>query len=440
MRQKNFAYRDLPRKEVRQLPLLAKVQAAYPFARLDDAYVICAQHLLETSAILFNNLFYLGLSPHRFSVIGKCYSTDPTVHFELKCVKGLDVCPSSQKFSPTRSFDNQYEENVRSFFELRLNRILTSGCKKLIVIDDGGTLIETINDYVKLKILPAVIKIIGIEQTSAGFAKLQTVDLSFPVINVARSEVKLGLEATLIADAILASLQLALEEINLTPKRALVLGKGALGSKVEEKLNLYYNVDSYDPLTDRGSIHNFKEIEFNRYDLIVGCSGKEAIDPANFHLLKKKTVLASGSSSDREFCGAMLRAQLGRSPHCHEHLNINGVHLLNCGFPVNFSGYYKLVDDERYQLTRSLLLAGILQACTQETLPSHFIELAPSIQQMIRQEFFTLYPSFLEEKTIPAQRSIFGKCSGNLDFLPKTLKASTVAKREIVPSLVEIPL
>jgi hypothetical protein len=75
------------RKTKNQLPLLDTVRSIYPSLALDDAYTICAQHLLKTSIILFQNLFDMGLNPQHFSVIGKCYSTDPSVYFNLKILK-----------------------------------------------------------------------------------------------------------------------------------------------------------------------------------------------------------------------------------------------------------------------------------------------------------------------------------------------------------------
>lgn len=378
----------------RQLPLLEAVRSAYPFSVLDDVYIICAQHLLRTSAILFHNLFQMGLDPNHFSVIGKCYSTDPAVYSDLKNILGLDISSSSKQFSSAQSFDSQYKEDVKKFLDQRLEKILASGCRRVIVMDDGGELIQAIHSLIKNDILPAHIEVVGVEQTSSGFRKLQTFNLIFPVINVARSSVKLQLESSLIADGIINNLWVAFEEINIRPNKALLLGRGAIGAKVEEKLSLYCSVDSFDPAIDGCSIQYFDDIDFERYNLIIGCSGKEVINISNNYLFTKKTILASGSSSDREFCGVTFRAQLNREPQCHEHICANGIYLLNCGFPVNFSNHYHLVDDDRYQLTRALLLAGILQAQSCTTLSGCFIDLNSSVQRVIHKQFFSLYPNF----------------------------------------------
>jgi hypothetical protein len=386
--------RSLRRKQhFKQLPLLQEVINAYQFVDLEDAYLICAQHLLKTSAILFYNLFQLGLKPHNFSVIGKCYSTDPSVYFELKNMQQLDVCPTSLSFIADEPFDQEYTKNIRKFLKNRLKKILGSGCKKLIVVDDGGELIQAVNEEMSDEIASEKIQIVGVEQTSSGFVKLEKINISFPVINIARSRLKLNLESVLIGDAIFKSINLAMEAIKLKPKKILILGNGAIGSRVKEKLELHYEVDSFDPNIDRSSISKFDQIDFTEYNLIIGCSGKEVIGSLEVNRLRDKTALVSGSSSDREFCAVNFRREFNKIVDCHEHLNIHGIYLINCGFPVNFSKDYHLVDDDRYQLTRALLLAGILQGYFQRDFTSKFIELDENIQNLINDKFFDIYPT-----------------------------------------------
>lgn len=376
-----------------KLPLLEMVQSAYSGVSLSDTYVICAQHLLKTSVSLFSSLFEMGLLREHFSVIGKCYSTDPSVYFDLKSTWGLDVCSSSEQFVPEQSFDHQYTYNIREFVNCRIEQIVISNCKKLIVVDDGGELIEAVNNLVKQEILPSSIQIIGVEQTSSGLKKLQKNDLLFPVINVARSDVKLHLESSLIAESLMENLLIALQNLHIKPAQALILGKGAIGRKVEENLLKHCAVDSFDPTHKNCSILDPTNIDFSRYDLIIGCSGTQVMDPSHYKSLKKGTVLASASSSDREFCGMLFRQDIRSLLTCHDHLIMNGIHLLNCGFPVNFSNYYTLVDNDRYQLTRSLLLTGILQGLSMTGSHKGFVNLSSNMQYRIYNYFLSLYPT-----------------------------------------------
>ncbi len=305
----------------------------------------------------------------------------------------MDVCPSSSKFFFDQSFDVQYKQSIREFWKSRIEKILNSGCRRLVVIDDGGELIHVVNE--ELDAFRAKnIQISGIEQTSSGFSKLENMNISIPVINVARSKVKLQLESYLIADSIIMNSNLALEEIGLKINKVLIIGNGAIGSKVKEKLNPFYEVDTYDPLLKRSSIPQFEKIDYKQYNLIIGCSGKEVLNSLNSQLLRRETALISGSSSDREFCAVEFRRQMNFIPSCHDNININGIYLINCGFPVNFSEQYHLVDDEQYQLTRALLFAGVLQSLSQEDSVRGFMDLDTDIQNQISQGFLQLYPTY----------------------------------------------
>jgi hypothetical protein len=168
--------------------------------------------------------------------------------FQFKNFKKLDICPSSQQFHPDKSYDSQYTKNIQNFVKQRVNKILASQCRRLIIVDDGGELIEVIQHLVKNGVLPSTMEIIGVEQTSSGFRKLQGSDLIFPVVNVARSDAKLYLESSIIADSIIKNLWKDFSTINFKPTRALILGRGAIGAKIEKQLSSYCSVDSFDPI------------------------------------------------------------------------------------------------------------------------------------------------------------------------------------------------
>jgi hypothetical protein len=147
--------------------------------------------------------------------------------------------------------------------------------------------------------------------------------------------------------------------------------------------------------------------------LILGCSGKEIMHFSDFEHLKTQIVLASASSSDREFCGVTFRNQSNQIARCHDHIHINHLHLLNCGFPVNFSGHYELVDDDRYQLTRALLLGGILQAYSHANLSEQFVDLNPFVQHSISEQFIAIYPNVDQDDL---ERMFFHKNSSLATF------------------------
>lgn len=43
-------------------------------------------------------------------------------------------------------------------------------------------------------------------------------------------------------------------------------------------------------------------------------------------------------------------------------LTVEGITVLNCGFPVNFDEDYDAIDTDDFQLTRALILTSIYQA------------------------------------------------------------------------------
>ena len=110
------------------------------------------------------------------------------------------------------------------------------------------------------------------------------------------------------------------------------------------------------------------------------------------HLLRKNVILASISSSDREFDAVVLRRQFkDKITDCHQHLFVNGIYLMNCGFPVIFDSCYDTIDTIEFQLTRSLLLAGIFQAYSLGEATGKLIPLDYEDQREIIQKYHEIF-------------------------------------------------
>jgi hypothetical protein len=108
--------------------------------------------------------------------------------------------------------------------------------------------------------------------------------------------------------------------------------------------------------------------------------------------LKKNVILVSASSSDREFSAVHLRSNLPSNTNCHENFLINDIILINCGFPINFAAEYREIDIDKLQLTRSLLLAAILQAYNHSnSKQKDFIDLDMENQRDIVRRFLSIY-------------------------------------------------
>lgn len=372
---------------LRKLPLLDFTTTLYPDIDLQDVYIICAQHLVSTTYSLFHTLLKLGLKPSNLSAIGKCYSTDPQAYEEMKKI-GIDVCSSSMEFDSHRPFDDQYRENIKIFIKQRLKKLTGKGFKKIIILDDGGELISAANSILEL-----TENVIGVEQTSSGFRKLKNKKLKFPIINVARSPAKLNYESPIIAKLVVDTLVRRIEKFQLKPREVLIIGNGPIGSQIHEVLKNDYQVSIFDEDSSKSSLSPEEfEKSLRKFDLIIGCTGKTVLGPNQYKLLKKNVILVSASSSDREFDAINLRNKLPLVTNCHENLLSSGIYLVNCGFPINFAAEYREIDTDELQLTRSLLLASILQAYSHFGLSKRrFIPLDVENQREILQRYFTIF-------------------------------------------------
>ena len=102
-------------------------------------------------------------------------------------------------------------------------------------------------------------------------------------------------------------------------------------------------------------------------------------------------VLASASSSDREFQAVSLRKLLPKFNNCHTNVVVRNIILLNCGFPINFDGGRISVEMEKIQLTRGLILGAIYLSIV-SNYKKGIIELDNKFQDVII-KLFKLYSS-----------------------------------------------
>jgi len=125
------------------------------------------------------------------------------------------------------------------------------------------------------------------------------------------------------------------------------------------------------------------------FDLIIGCSGKTSIPAEHHPFLKKGCILVSLSSSDREFDAVHLRRRGSKTHCCFDHVDANGVILLNCGFPIGFDGKEDVDDPEFFQFVRALIIACIAQG-EHKNLKNGLIPLNHEYQIKILRAFYML--------------------------------------------------
>lgn len=366
-----------------QMPLVDSLINSYSDLDFSRVKIIGVQHILETTHAMFQALYLLGLKPENISLLGKCYSTCKEVYEEM-ISDGIDVSSGSFSYRLDQPFDELFVEEVNEFLSSRINDLSQSKYDCIIVLDDGGKCI----DFLRKEMLDSI-PIIAIEQTSSGYEAIRSHFIPFPVINVARSPVKLTLESPMIAEAAAERLYAKLKQKNIHVNEALVIGGGAIGQAIKKRLSQDIEVTIFDQNTSL-SDHKSSKLQdmIKDFSLIIGCTGKTSI-PSEWHAsLSPGTILVSVSSSDREFDAYRLRAGLTKSDSCFEDLIVKDLLLINSGFPVNFDGHRENIDVELIQLTIALITGGILQARRSiSSLPSGIISLDEKIEEQVEAEF-----------------------------------------------------
>lgn len=354
--------------------LLEYVKSLHAPVSLSDVLLIGCQHILETTHTMLQTLYDFGLKPKNIFLIGKCYSSSHSVWQEMY-LEGIQVSPLSFSFESHLAFDDQFCDILVQFLKDVLSKVDLSVFKAVIIIDDGGQLLTLSMKFLKNK------NITGIEQTTSGYEKIKMTSLPFPVINVARSQAKLIYESPLIADIIIEKVLKHLRSF----RKILIMGGGAIGSSIYRGLKNTHEVQIYDKKEGTGL-----ENHLQAADMIIGCTGETSISFNQYKYLKEGCVLASASSSDREFDAVHMRRRCQNIKSCHDPIEGERCILLNCGFPVNFDGGRNSVAPEKIQFTRALLLAAILQAYE---MPKDSLEIFPlnvDIQREIISKYLTI--------------------------------------------------
>lgn len=360
------------------LELLKFTDRIWNFPSLKDVAVIGAQHIMESTLILFRNLKSNGLDPSQTFLIGKCYSTSASAYRDF-INDGFNVSDSSFYFNSHKDYDSSYKENISRFLKESIAKIDYKKIKKLIILDDGGYLINEINS-IDIPNLP----IASIEQTSAGIHYLKNIYLNIPVINVARSKAKLEIETPFIVESSLKRLFQYLPQEEFTDRTVLILGYGVIGASVSEALKPICNIEIFDPRIpeSRSLLESLKKA-----DIVLGCSGTTSLKYSHYKLLKDGTILASLSSSDREFEAHHFRKLFPKTTNCLSSFNNERILLLQSGFPINFWGSRNNISLEKIQITLSLLLASVYQAIQMEETNKGIICIDEESERLIMSEF-----------------------------------------------------
>lgn len=335
---------------------------------LDRVAFVCVQHLLYTTFTLLQSLTRLGAIASNIHIIGKSYSSSPLVVKKL-IDDGYSYYPSTSQ-EHLGCFYQYLKKDIDHMWQVISEDLETKKIEKIIILDDGGNCLTSVPQ----KIMDGY-PIIGVEQTSSGLTNTRMHSLPFPIIEVAGSAAKHFIESPMIADAVVKKLDHILP---ITKKRFScgVAGLGPIGRAVAKKLlSLGHQVMTYDNRSERNKplkgIRRASNLEtiFHETNYIFGCSGKDITENLDISSITKDKVFISCSSQDNEFQSLLKKIQQHSSGDYNVHNNVyfsfnngNTINVFRGGFPVNFDNSGESVEALDIQLTRGLLLGGIIQA------------------------------------------------------------------------------
>lgn len=337
---------------------------------LNNTLFVCVQHLLVTTKNMLDALVSFGVSVKNIHIMGKPYSTCDMVVSDL-ISDGYNYYQNPDQKS-IGNFNNTFYQNIDQMWQNIVKQLKDNlMIKSIIILDDGGSCICRAPSYIIDNY-----DIVGVEQTASGIVKIKNQTPPFPIIDVATSASKKIIESPMIADAVVRKLEILLPDITRKKLTCGIIGLGAIGNAVVNKLiNLGHKVITYDKdniKSEQQGVEVYDDVNKLIYDAeyIFGCSGSDVSVGLNFMEIQRNKCFVSCSSHDVEFLSLI---QYIRNTQENIQIKKNGdiitkinnkaeISILRKGYPVNFDGSGESVESNNIQLTRGLLLGGILQA------------------------------------------------------------------------------
>jgi hypothetical protein len=344
---------------------------------LNQTAVVYVHHSLRTSLNLLDSMFSLGLAPQNTFVLGKHYSENSWVVQEATR-RGVHYQPCSAQVELGR-FEESFMRDINSLWVEVVKQLeKRANIENVLILDHGGYAIN---------LMPASIsqnfKVVGLEKTSGGLINWvrQGRAPSFPLINMANCATKRVLESPFIAEAVVDKLSPVIP-VSREPRTCGVIGYGTIGKAIAEKLFslghrvIIYDTDSVQLKTARLRKNFLATPDLTSLmasaDLLFGCSGQDITRSVEvFRLSPRDKTLVSCSSGDREFLTLLQLIQTNNQSGLVTNplqdviygSEFGGkIEILRGGFPYNFDDSGESVPANEIQLTRALVLAGVLQA------------------------------------------------------------------------------
>lgn len=350
------------------LPVLDNFLARYPHLLdtlpLKNTLIVYIHHALQTSLNVLTGLERLGANPSNIYVLGKSYSENKHVVSMIK-EKGINYQPCSLQVA-FGQYQKNFINDIHQLWRL-VQQGLSATINDILILDHGGHAVTHIPSEIKDNY-----PVLGIEKTTAGtFQYTKTNKPNIPLINVASSAAKRWLESPLIAQAITKKIRPTIDAI---PNDSLcaVIGFGAIGQAVYTLLKEQgKSVITYDKQSAIAGLATLDDT-LQQATYIFGCTGTDFTQDVADAMLTSQTdkVFLSCSSEDKEFLSLLTLITSTFSFNEHDvfadihYRTVNGglLTILKGGFPVNFDGSGESVPADDIQLTRTLVMSGVIQA------------------------------------------------------------------------------
>jgi S-adenosylhomocysteine hydrolase len=302
---------------------------------------------------------------------------------------------------------------------------------RLIIVEDGGYIAPILHtNFEKLVQFCEGI----VEQTTKGIRKDEKIQKKkVPILNVAECDFKKEYEPQFVASTVVHNIRNMLPDKNFTGKYALVIGYGAIGSKISLELAKSLNMKVYvaekdpkallqasnEPLVARV----FPPDDIKNYIgdcmLIIGTTGTQSIGKAEVSLLKHGAILVSASSDRDEINVEELELLAGGKENMEdvlstrdsqkigtlyklERLDSRQILLLGDGYPINFY-YSESVSNESFDPILTVLFRSILELATKPRIHAGInLKIVNEfvLKEKIREETLRFYRSIILRENI----------------------------------------
>jgi hypothetical protein len=357
-----------------RLPVLDKFyDAITPYHNsLEGWGCVYVQHILKSNIACAEFLLRMGVKKRDIRIIGKAYSTNLQTLKEYR-QSGFAAYSAGEKYDYMEPFDAAVIRKIG----VEIRTLQAAGVCNLLVIDEGALAMRALSAS---DLTDSFKRIAIAELTARGAPYYKLFSAKAPIVDVARSYAKKTVEPPIIAWSMFSRLAVQLEKVGFDKSNCQigVVGAGAIGGSLIEMLRKNgFRVVWFDRRIP-GDVNSLSELA-SISDVLLSSTG-EGMDWAGTVLDSGRSfVLANTGSSDIEFRLWTLRSITSKQPEIAfevERANApwrEGVILQNSrdgrrsvflsgGFPINFDGTADPIPAHKIQLTRTILMAGAVQA------------------------------------------------------------------------------